>query len=405
MTGTDRPDLDRRRLALLLVVGAVVVGAGAGFVAPLGSPSVGPDPAAASGAPSTPAASGATAMAAAPNPRAASLSLDLGSPGAVANANGTVRNVSVPLSGAVAWNGSVDRAVVTVRTWTPAGWRTATSRTARPSGTSLDLGTAFGAVAVADASAFDNPAAGTTVERRGAVSVAVRLYADGERVGSAMRTRAYTLPVTNTGAPPVPATAPSAGPSGDGADGADGDERPRLVLVGNDPDPTVFGASAPVPGASDVEHVTLRNAGDAPGRLHVTASNWTDAENGLIEPERAAGDDTPRAGELREHLRIRVAIVGGENETTYLVGSASGFTDASAATPSRLRTTRTLAPGENATLVFQWRLPTTTGNVVQSDAARVRYEYRLGEPSGTDAASSTSAVLLASYTSGTEEKS
>lgn len=406
MTGPDvLADLDRRRLALLLVAGAVVVGAGAGFAVPLGSPASNVEPITASTGVSTPATPAATTTVSTPTPRTASLSLALSNPAPVGNPNGSVPDVSVPLSGTVAWNGSVDRAVVTARTWTPAGWRTATTRTYRPAGTSLDLGSTLGSVVVANASAFDNPAAGTVVERRGAVSVAVQLYVDGELVGSATRTRAYTLPVANTGSADVPAGAPPSGSTNDaGGSDADPDARPRLILVGNDPDPTVFGVTAPVPGASGVERVTLRNAGEATGRLTVTASNWTDAENGLIEPERAAGDETPKAGELREHLRVRVAVVGDDNETTYPAGSASRFVDASAVTPAQLSTTRRLAPEENATLVFQWWLPAETGNIVQSDAARVRYEYGLVRPSEAGAASSASAVFVAPNRAETDGK-
>lgn len=375
-----------RATVLLVVVGAVVLGAGAGFVAPTGS--AGPIEAVASTTTAHAPAPGAAS--AGPNERNASLSLSLTSPSPVSNANGTVGNVTVPLSGSASWNGSVGRAVVSVRAWTPAnGWRLVTNRTVHPSGSSLDVAAAVGPsvlAARANESGFSDPVNGTTVERTGYVSVSVSLFADGSAVGSASRTASYSFTVTN-------APSPSSANASDGSTNASttantntgtasasessSGDGPRLVFVSDRHDPTAFGASNVAPGASGGSRVTMRNAGGAAGRLVVAASNWTNAENGLIAPEVAAGDHTPNRGELRQHLRIRVAVVGDGGGVEYLAGSASSFANASDAPASSLGFERTLSPGANATLVFQWRLPAATGNVVQSDAAGLNYTYTL----------------------------
>ncbi|WP_435102385.1 hypothetical protein [Halarchaeum sp. P4] len=392
--------LDGRYLALLVVSGAVVLGAGAGFVVPTDTQDAAPVTTTAP--PTPPVESG-------PNPQNASVSVSIAAPSSVTNANGTVETVSLPLSGSASWAGSVERARVTVWSWTPQSeWQPVANATATPTGGSLDVASVVGkSIQVANASEFSNPADETTVERRGYVAVSVQVFADGERVGTTARTRAYTLSVTNDADGSSSASMTPVGVHYDTANSTSTNDsgRPRLVIVGNANNVSGFGATGVAPGMNGESRVTLENRGNASGRLVVAASNWTDAENDRIEPERDAGDATASDGELYEGLAVRVAVV--ENDgVTYLAGSASAFVAADSTTGSDFEFERTLAPGENVTLVTQWRLPRDAGNVVQSDAAGVSFSYALSNTTSATASvrRPVAPVLLSTPGSGTDRK-
>jgi hypothetical protein len=131
-----------------------------------------------------------------------------------------------------------------------------------------------------------------------------------------------------------------------------------------------------LPGDEGAHSVTLENNGSASGTLVAAFTNVSDGENGLTEPERELGDDST-AGELSEHLRVRLSVVGNGE---YIVGngSESGYVRL-----SEVEENATLADdeillgsGERVTVTFEWRLPVQTGNVVQSD--RVGFDLTLG---------------------------
>lgn len=112
-----------------------------------------------------------------------------------------------------------------------------------------------------------------------------------------------------------------------------------------------------VPGTSGRVTTTATLTG-APADLWVTAAGTDDGENGLAEPEAAAGDDGV-AGELAAALRVRLVVDG---ETLY-EGSLAGLD-----VPGALVTG---CVAGDVPLRLEWTLPETTTNEVQTDAARV----------------------------------
>ena len=179
--------------------------------------------------------------------------------------------------------------------------------------------------------------------------------------------------VTDTPTPtpvetPTPATAtptetPTETPTATPEDDSPVTPSPGLEL---DDSNTLLYAERLAPGQSGRGTLTLRNAEDEGGNLTISAVENTDDENGLTDPENAV-DSTADVGELSSHLEVRVAVRNRAGDETYLFGSESGYV-----TLSELRS-RTpsagyhLASGEEVTLVADWRLPASTGNVVQSD--------------------------------------
>lgn len=125
-----------------------------------------------------------------------------------------------------------------------------------------------------------------------------------------------------------------------------------------------------MPGESGSGTLTLRNAEDEAGNLTVSAVGITDEENGITDAESAV-DDSPAVGELSSHLEVRLAVRDAAGDETYLLGTDDGYVtlaDLPERTPSA---EYRLASGESVTLVADWRLPSSTGNVVQSDGVAV----------------------------------
>ncbi|MGQ4555646.1 hypothetical protein [Halobellus sp. GM3] len=112
------------------------------------------------------------------------------------------------------------------------------------------------------------------------------------------------------------------------------------------------------------------------------------AENGLTEPERKAGDDTPDRGELQDVATVdiwrdmglgtgngaveSVPLVSGGDEmiasgTLAAVGESPAFEDG-------YRLTRNgetcLSPGDAVYVSFRWSIPTDVGNVIQGDSVQ-----------------------------------
>ncbi len=161
--------------------------------------------------------------------------------------------------------------------------------------------------------------------------------------------------------------------------GTEAPETVGEVSLTADADATLLRAEGVVPGDAGTSRLPLRNDGTATGQLAVVSFTVESGENGITSAE-ARVDDSAAAGELAENLLVRLSVRYSDGETVRVFGSDAFVPLADVEV--RNRTVGPLAAGEEATVVFEWRLPTDTGNEVQSDTAR--FDVVFGLRSSTD---------------------
>lgn len=142
-------------------------------------------------------------------------------------------------------------------------------------------------------------------------------------------------------------------------------------------DATLLSATGVVPGDNGTSRLALRNTGERPGKLAVANVTVDGAENGLTTPE-ATGGDSAGSGELADALRVRLSVRYGDGETVRVFGGDRYVPLAGIET--RNRTVGALDAGEDVTVVFEWRLPSDTGNEVQGDTATFDIVFGLRDP-------------------------
>jgi hypothetical protein len=161
--------------------------------------------------------------------------------------------------------------------------------------------------------------------------------------------------------PDAPSPEPAPDDESPGADGGGAPvEEPGPSASGDtalvvDAPPVAFADLAP--GSRGRVTATATLAGD-PADLWLAARGVDGGENGLVEPERSAGDDGA-AGELLAALRVRLAVDG----TTLYEGPLAGLDVTGVRVAGCVTGDRSLA--------LDWTLPETAGNAVQTDAAGV----------------------------------
>lgn len=189
-----------------------------------------------------------------------------------------------------------------------------------------------------------------------------------------------TPPDDDTPPPSPPTTAPPAedgdGDGGGGGAGAGGGTASPVTLEAAG-STAILQYSDLKPGDAGSDGITLRNAGTVPARLDIADLNVTDRENGIVAAE--APVDTPgNGGELSEHVMVDIEVTYPDGTTEHFYNTGTGprsLADlAAVGSPS---TGQTLAPGEQATVTFDWHVPSATGNVIQSDGADFTVDFRL----------------------------
>jgi hypothetical protein len=171
--------------------------------------------------------------------------------------------------------------------------------------------------------------------------------------------------------------------SGDGASSNPGDGESDGDDEGDGVDLETNGSEARLqfgdvlPGDAGRQTVRIRNVGNETARFGVGDITVTDHENGITEPESAV--DTPgNGGELSAHVRVAIQVRHPDGETESLYGTGSGAKSLRAlADAGADGASRELAPGDNATVAFEWHLPVETGNVVQSDGTTFSVDFGL----------------------------
>lgn len=129
---------------------------------------------------------------------------------------------------------------------------------------------------------------------------------------------------------------------------------------------TMLDADAIAPGTSGSGRLALRNDGTDPGYLAFSSLSVVDSENGFTSPE-AAVDDTRGDGELAENVEVRLSILYPDGDRVWLAGGDTEWVQLDSVTASGTAVGDELPAGQTATVVFEYRLPSETGNVVQSD--------------------------------------
>ncbi len=126
----------------------------------------------------------------------------------------------------------------------------------------------------------------------------------------------------------------------------------------------------------------------APAEIRLFAALQRSAENGLTEPERAAGDRTPETGELADALRLHIwrddGVFAGHGswdpipvvgDTVVERGRLRAVTDAlegGRTLPVDGRTCLSPAESPDTFLSFRWNCPPDVGNRIQSDTVAFR---------------------------------
>jgi hypothetical protein len=198
--------------------------------------------------------------------------------------------------------------------------------------------------------------------------------------------------------PSVPTPDPGAPEPGDDTtgDARSRRRRRRTTPTPPAPEPTVqpgrlVGVTLPPttladlhPGDSGVLSVDLRLVG-GPARLWLRADAGAFTEGGLVEPERAAGDDTP-VGELQSHLRLTLWLDSDgdgrpdPDESVFYDGPAAGLGTLAAGVPLVAGGEATaddadcLAPGTSP-VALRWHLPTDAPNTVQTDGVTLALDF------------------------------
>jgi predicted ribosomally synthesized peptide with SipW-like signal peptide len=136
------------------------------------------------------------------------------------------------------------------------------------------------------------------------------------------------------------------------------------------PLPTLFNVDDLKPGDSGETICHVNNIGDVDGILYFNIINIVNDENTCIDPEQKAGDDpTSTKGELGEHLLITVLYgdEGWKREDYYKAIDDMPLNDLED-NPQLLGELVHEGPGRDGKdIIIQWRLPTSTTNIVQTD--------------------------------------
>lgn len=138
-----------------------------------------------------------------------------------------------------------------------------------------------------------------------------------------------------------------------------------------------------LPGDAGREAVRLRNTGNVTAQFGVGDINVTDHENGITEPESTV-DTTGNGGELSAHVLVVIEVHYPNRSNEYLYGTGSGAKSLRALADKEPEGASELAPGENATVAFDWHLPVETGNVVQSDGTTFTVDFGLAGPASDE---------------------
>lgn len=140
---------------------------------------------------------------------------------------------------------------------------------------------------------------------------------------------------------------------------------------------------APDDSGEEVGYLQLSNTGSIDGYLNYEITDWTDYENGRNDPEVDAGDGSggnpgAGAGELSNYLEIQAFVdrSPGNGTRNNDESITSGWV---ALSSGRVDTNIPLAAGETVRIWVDARIPSGTGDVVQSDGVDIDAAFYLDQ--------------------------
>lgn len=170
-----------------------------------------------------------------------------------------------------------------------------------------------------------------------------------------------------------------------------------VVLVMGGEGTTPWSVSNIVPGDSGTKNVTVRNDGSVAGNLYIWVTNIVDSEG--LNPEAETGN-TAEPGELSDYLLFGVSSP--RITTNVSMPALLGAFPLNTGDSRKIRIL-SLAPGETVSLVWEWELPTSTGNIVQGDALSFDIKYTLEEIVTTTTTTTTTTSTPITTTTTTSE--
>ena len=138
-----------------------------------------------------------------------------------------------------------------------------------------------------------------------------------------------------------------------------------------------------MPGDRGSATLNVTNEGNASGSFRVTTANVTDSENGRTEPELGVddtgGDPGVGNGELSSNLLVRWVVIDPATD------DPTALTDGYVPIDTLDGKTVQVEPGQGvtvpengtATALFEWKVPKTTGNEIQSDSVTFDVDFTL----------------------------
>jgi hypothetical protein len=139
-----------------------------------------------------------------------------------------------------------------------------------------------------------------------------------------------------------------------------------------------------LPGDAGSVTLNVTDEGNASGRLRVTTTNVSSDENGRTEPELrvddSGGDPGTGNGELSSNLLVRWVVIGPTTgERVALTESQRRDYVTIGSLNSQTLEAEAASVPENGTVTtrFEWKVPETTGNEIQSDSVALDVEFAL----------------------------
>jgi hypothetical protein len=167
---------------------------------------------------------------------------------------------------------------------------------------------------------------------------------------------------------PAPSGTPSPATGTPGGDPPDDDPPDSTPTTGPEQATGLLLQDAEVlPGDRGENTRTASNVLDREATLSIDAIAVNSSENGINEPEEKAGDTTTTQGELDTTVLVHLFVRRPDGTTVSLAGSSSSFVPARTLDGDSYTDVATLGANESAAVGLAWRLPSDTGNQVQTD--------------------------------------
>ncbi|ELZ98934.1 hypothetical protein C440_01220 [Haloferax mucosum ATCC BAA-1512] len=154
--------------------------------------------------------------------------------------------------------------------------------------------------------------------------------------------------------------------------------RMDLRIDGGDSSVTLIdtGSNSIVPGDSGIGCVTLTNSNgsNVAGAVDVRITRVADSENGREEMEKEAGDTTG-AGELGEHLLVRMYFEDGSGNRTYLGDDQYRKATNRLQSGKTFNTHYPLDVSGEVDFCLDWKLPSSAPPTIQTDSFEVDFAF------------------------------